>query len=128
MIGHFNNSVMFENILWVDAELKEFKINYDLVEMTLKESSGLERQVVCHGHIGYRLIGFWDEIIIEKGELLTSGAFLSECEKKISTNLIIPMESGCEVRNEKNFSLLKITLIDGCEIEIVFSALEVFNI
>ncbi len=126
MADHSSNLVSFNSILWADAELIGFMANYDVAVVTIKESTGLFRDVICRGYIGYELPGFWDEIVIDRGELLDRDTFLNTCRQRISDCFGgNPLNSGCDERNGRVFSQLKIHLSDGCALNIAFGKLEV---
>jgi hypothetical protein len=125
MIGHSNSLASFNAILWADAELLGFAANYDAVVVTIKESTGLVRDIKCRGYIGYELIGFWDEVVIELGELLEEDSFLSACKQRIWGRFADdPPNSGCEARNGRAFGLLRITMTDGSILNVACALIE----
>lgn len=124
MIGHSESWVEFRNVLWRDAEILSLSVDYDDVTLTLRESSGLMRHVICEGYIGYSTIGFWDEVIIERAELENQGDYLTSCLGSISKRLgSEPAPSGNQLRNLGSFIQLMIVLSDDCRIEIAMSKL-----
>lgn len=126
MTGHSKSFASFNDILWADAELVSLATDYDAIVVTIKESTGLVREIICRGYIGHELVGFWDEVVIERGELLQDDIFLSVCKQRIWDRFAgNPVDSGSEARNGREFILLKITMTDGCVLNLVCGLVEV---
>jgi len=68
MTDHSNTAALAE-IRWADAELQRVTVDYDAVVLRVRESDGKVRTLRAEGHIGYSLVGFWDEVIIVRAEL-----------------------------------------------------------
>ncbi len=111
-------------IFWPDSELESVEIDYDAVNIRIQEPSGDLKLISCIGHIGYEHIGFWDEIVIESGNLYRNDELIDRYFASVKKRLghTIP-DSGNTARNSKCFFLLKITLIDGSELNIVTSGI-----
>jgi hypothetical protein len=115
-----------KKIRWPDARLKTIDLNYDLISLSISESSGRHATVECLGYIGFKWVGFWDDTITGWAELLASHPFIHECRADISLRFkSAEPESGNVIRNTRNFRLLKIVFIDGCELVIVSGDIKV---
>lgn len=114
MIGH--SSVL--GIVWADAELESVTIDYDAVVLSLTETAtGKTRCVRCEGYVGYQLLGFWDEVVVESAALVENHDFLSECLSKIQKRYPGgPPNTGQPARNEGRWALLTVRLSDGAEL------------
>nr|WP_319394656.1 hypothetical protein [uncultured Desulfobacter sp.] len=126
MTGHSN--FQLNDVLWVDAELIKMEIDYGDVRISITESSEREIKILFKGYIGYSVIGFWDEIVIEKFVLHEKHPFLDSCiqelEKKYGKNL---PPSGDDARNKKEWLLSELCLSDGTSILIVANTAEVIE-
>lgn len=112
MTGHTSGDLEGSAILWADASLERIEADFSDLVIIISEDTGTRRQVRCSGYIGYRLSGFWDEVIIDYALVHRSHPFISECESKLSGS----PESGCPARASSNNRLLEIALIDGCRL------------
>jgi len=117
------------DICWPDSEIIAITLNYDKIDVHIEESTGLKKHVHCLGFIGFECKGFWDEAIIESAAISSNHPMIQECVEKIKhrTNVynVYEADSGCEARNLRDWQLLTISLIDGCEINIVCSSFSV---
>jgi hypothetical protein len=124
MVGLFNATTAFRNILWSDAELLSIAIDYANLSLTIRESTGQLRRVICEGYIGYQTLGFWDEIVISKAELESEGKFLECCVKSLDGRLGTNRpESGSEARNRQASLQLTITFSDECRLFVAMKGL-----
>lgn len=115
MNGHSNESL--ESVLWADSTVEEISIDYDAVNILVSESSGIRKTIICEGYIGYQVIGFWDELIVESGSVVFDHPFIVHCLESIHArykNLLPP--TGNITRNKCIWRALQIILIDGTEI------------
>jgi hypothetical protein len=104
-------------VRWPDATVEGVKLDYDEARIRVREDSGRTVEVVAGGYIGYEIVGFWDETIVESASLQTGSDFLSRCVAKVrERNGDPPRESGSPDRNSGSFQALEITLIDGAQI------------
>jgi hypothetical protein len=95
-------------------------IDYDCVSLQLKESDGTFRTVVARGYIGYRLVGSWDEIVIERAELHEQHPFIDDCVRSLNARLSSAWpDSGSEARNLRSWLVLMIHFSDGAVMAIV---------
>ena len=124
MNGNLNRD-NFNSIRWADAEIGQINISHDEIIIDLRFSRGERGRIVCEGHIGYSVAGLWDDITIEKAKLIdSSDPFLDLCISEVDARSKAgALRSGNEARNQHRFQLLKILLIDGCVLKIVFSRL-----
>ncbi len=108
------------NVSWPDAELKRIVVDYDSLELELRESSGARRTIRAEGYIGYDAIGVWDEMVIEQAELFDSHAAIDRCVGTIAHRLgsTFP-DSGSRARNARSWRALLIHFADGCVLTIV---------
>lgn len=111
MNGHFNNNEG-EKILWPDASLERVEVGYEDFSIHVREEAGGKKVVRCLGYIGYQMVGFWDEVIIETARVLSDHPFISDCERRLKS---MP-ETGAKSRAATSNLLLEITLIDGCRL------------
>lgn len=108
------------SIRWADSEVVAIAINYDSVSISLIESDGNAKTVICDGYIGYKTCGFWDEMVIESGRIKEKHPFIEECVQIIEAKYKsdAPL-TGNNTRNEQNWRLLEIMLLDGTPILVV---------
>lgn len=120
MTGHLINDDVINSIQWADAEVVSLEIVYDSVNISILESNSKETMICCEGHIGFKVIGFWDETIIKSASLEKKHPFIEECFGEILSNFKNnPPMTGNNVRNEQDWQLLNIILIDNVNILIV---------
>lgn len=112
MTGHSNNGFEGESILWPDATLEKLAAGYDEFTVQIREDTGGTKLLRCIGYVGFQMIGFWDEVIIEAATLHSNHAFITDCERRLKQ---LP-ESGSEARTETGNRLLEIVFIDGCKL------------
>ena len=112
MTGHSSNILEGETILWPDASLEEMAAGYEEFTIRVREEAGGRKVVRCLGYIGFQMVGFWDELIIEAATVHSNHSFIGECERRLES---LP-ESGAKTRAAKGNQLLEITLIDGCKL------------
>jgi hypothetical protein len=118
MHGHSENEPL-SNVLWPDAEILSVHIDYHAVTLRIRETSGLERTVRCGGHIGYQLIGLWDEVVVESARLVREDPFLDDCLSAIRVaHGAPPPTTGDPARNRQSWRLLSIQLADGAVLRV----------
>jgi hypothetical protein len=100
-------SELLGQIRWADSSIKDIHTEYDAV--TLR----------AEGYIGYNLVGFWDEMIIERAEIVENHAGLGACIDTVRRRQGASWsDTGSEARNSRRFFALLVHLIDGCVLEI----------
>lgn len=110
---------MLAGIFWPDATLVSICADYDAVTLVIREARGNRLRVTCDGHIGFELIGFWDETIVERVDLDTHGQFLTRCLESIERRHgVSPPVSGSATRNGLEAFQLVVTLIDGAQLSV----------
>jgi hypothetical protein len=124
MNGHSN--FRLNDILWADSEIEKLEIDYSNVFLTITESNGRKRKISFKGYIGFSVIGFWDEIVIEKLLLHQKHPFLESCVNQLEKKYgkFLP-PSGDKARNNKDWVLSELYLSDGTSIFIVANGAEV---
>jgi hypothetical protein len=122
MTGHSSYEAM-SKVRWADAEVKAVAIDYDSVCLSILESDGETRTLRAVGYIGYKLIGFWDEIVVERAEMFDRHPFIDECTESINRRLGTRwLDSGNEARNRRSWFALIVHLSDGSAVEIAAAA------
>jgi hypothetical protein len=107
------------SVLWADAEIDEISIDFDSISIQIKESTGLWTTILCEGYIGYQVIGFWDESVVESGIVTQDHPFIAHCLGSIQNRYKRPPPpTGNAARDRGKWCALVITLIDGSEIVI----------
>jgi hypothetical protein len=101
-----------EFILWPDAIMERLEAGYDELTLTIKENFGDAKLLRCIGHLGFRMVGFWDELIIESAALHPEHPFTGECEHRV--NALPP--TGSPGRVAVGNQTLEIVFIDGCRL------------
>lgn len=124
MDGLSRATTAYHNVLWTDAELLGVTVDYENLSLTLRESTGQIRRVVCEGCIGYEAIGVWDEIVVAEARLDVVGPFLTRCIEELERRLgATRLPSGSEARNSMAAMELTIVLSDGCEVRVAMKGL-----
>src|SRR5437879_2619003 len=106
MSGHSNNTIKGETILWPDASLDRLDAGYEEFIVSVREDAGGTKMVHCLGYIGFQMVGFWDEVIIETATIHSNHPFIADCERRVKS---FP-ESGAQTRLWTGNFLLEITL------------------
>lgn len=112
-------------VVAADASLERIELDYDAVRLFVTETNGDRKTITCRGHIGFQIAGFWDEVIIDSMAILKDHPFLIAAKDRCArtpTGELAP--SGNPARNEGTMELLRVLLIDGCEVLIVAAAFE----
>lgn len=109
----------FHKISWVDAELEKIEFNYDNLVLRLQDGLKNDFTVICEGVVGFRLVRFWDEVVILSAELSLTGNFLTECLSQISTKI----DCGSPARNKRTPMQINISLADGADLSIAMNGL-----
>lgn len=118
----------FNRILWADAEIVGVNIDYGDLSLTIRESMGTQKKVICAGYVGYELVGFWDEVVIVRAELSPRGVFLDRCMSSIAQRLGTDLPpSGSEARNCDQVMQLVVSLHDGCQLNVAMKDLRVVD-
>lgn len=124
MDGLSRATTSYRNVLWADAELLGVTADYDSLSLTLRESTGEVRRIVCEGCIGYEAIGVWDEIVVAEARLNVGGPFLTRCIEELERRLgATRPPSGSQARNGRTTMELTVVLSDGCEIRVAMNGL-----
>lgn len=100
-------------IRWPDASLEGIDAGYDAVTIRVREETGSTKLVNCLGYIGFQMVGFWDEVIIDGATVHSAHPFIADCERRVKSSLA---ETGSTTRAAAGNRLLEITLIDGCRL------------
>jgi hypothetical protein len=120
MPGHSHDDHALNTVLWPDADIEGITIDYDVFSLSINESTGRSRTIRGLGYIGFRMLGVWDEMIVEKAELRSNHPLIQECVENMTKRLGTSwMESGSPARNSRNWSALIVHLGDGCELQVV---------
>lgn len=105
------------DVRWADAQLSGIAASYDRCEFEIKETSGRRVWVIAAGHIGFQLIGLWDETVIESADIIAAHPFADRCLRSISERLGEPAPpSGSPGRNAGHFATLVLSLSDGARL------------
>ncbi len=112
MTDHSDSGIKGETILWADASLESIAAEYEEFAIRVREEAGGTKLLRCLGYIGFQMVGFWDDMIIETATLHSRHPFLAECERRLRQ---LP-ESGAKTRTATGNRLLEIILIDGCRL------------
>ena len=120
MTDHSETEPVLRQVLWSDAILEAVTVDYDEVVLRIQESTGLKKSLHCEGHIGLDLNGFWDEVTIERAELVTEHPLIARLANNISRRLGNHWpDTGNEHRNTRCWSALIVHLSDGCSLVVV---------
>lgn len=122
MNGHTISSEVqsIDHVLWPDAEIEGISVGYERIDIALTESTGNRKQITCWGHVGVRMLGFWDEVVVEDAAVLTDDPFIDACVVSLTSRFAKGLpETGCPDRNAKTWTLLRITLSDAATIDVV---------
>jgi hypothetical protein len=112
--------IRLSDVLWDDAEIKSISVGYGEVRISLVESTGKNRAVLCRGYIGYQMTGFWDEMVVERAEVVGSDQFLQENIGNLQSRYGQELpDTGCPERNGRLWKILRIHLSDGAILKIV---------
>jgi hypothetical protein len=126
MDGLSSSTTAYHNVLWADAELLGIVANYENLSLTLRESTGQVRRIVCEGYLGYEALGVWDEVVVAHARLSAEGSFLTRCIASIERRLgPTRLPSGSEARNGSTTMELTIVLSDGCEVRVAMKGLHI---
>ncbi len=112
MAGHSNNNIQGDPILWPDASLERIGAGYEEFTIRVREDAGGTKVIRCLGYIGFQMVGFWDEVIIETAVVHSNHPFIGDCERRLKS---LP-ETGAKTRAAAGNHLLEVVLIDGCKL------------
>src|SRR6266853_2807919 len=112
MSGRSINAIEGEVILWADASMERIDAGYEEFIIRIREDTDSTKLLRCLGYIGFQIVGFWDEVIIETATLHSNHPFIADCERRLEA---LP-ESGSTIRAATGNRLLEIILIDGCKL------------
>jgi len=104
-------------ILWADASVEKFEADFDEFRVEVREDNSSRKLLRCLGYTDFQIIGFWDEMIIQRASVSTKHAFITECESQVAGQ----SKSGSEHRIAEGNRLLEIVFIDGCKLWICAS-------
>jgi hypothetical protein len=125
MTGHFSSGE-HAKVRWADAELQGVSIDYDAVSLRVRESCGSMVVLRAEGYIGYKLVGFWDEVVIVRAEVTADHLGLDECARSIEQRLGPRwLDSGSDSRNRRDFFALLVHFSDGSVLEVYAAQLRV---
>jgi len=111
----------FDGIYWPDAALNSVTQTFENVSVSITDCNGKQIEVTALGFIGHRMVGFWDEVIVESSTLVITHPFIDECVSAISMHHTdgVP-DSGSLKRNHgESWLLWNLTLADGVSLQIV---------
>src|SRR6266853_1673435 len=94
MSGRSINAIEGEVILWADASLERIDAGYEEFIIRIREDTDSTKLLRCLGYIGFQIVGFWDEVIIETATLHSNHPFIADCERRLEA---LP-ESGSTIR------------------------------
>jgi hypothetical protein len=115
-----------DEVLWRDSEIESLNIDYDEVRIVIRETTGRHLELCCEGYIGYGCSGFWDEVVIEKADVMEFHPFVDKCVEGIAARLgSNPHPSGNNTRNNESWKAFVLRLIDGAEIVVACGDLSV---
>jgi hypothetical protein len=78
------------------------------------------------GYIGFRMLGAWDEMTIERADLQHDHPLIRECVESMTKRLGQNWEeSGSPSRNMRTWSALVVHLGDGCALQVVAADFDV---
>ena len=98
-------------------------MSYEDLTLTVRESGGRELKVIASGHIGVKLVGHWDEMVIESAAVVEAHPFADECTQSIEERLgSLDSETGSPARNTRRFETLVVSFIDGALLYCVAAA------
>jgi hypothetical protein len=104
---------------WTDASIEDIHIDYEAVTLRIAQEDGKVSTLRAEGYIGCSLVGFWDEMIIERVEIVENHAGLAACVDTVRRRQGASWsDTGSEARNSRRFFALLVHLIDGCVLEI----------
>jgi hypothetical protein len=112
------------NVLWPDARVESVNVSYDAIQIELVETSGRRVTVLGVGHIGFAIEGFWDEVIVQSASIVESHPFAERCWASIVSRQLDQVDSGSIERNQRSFSTLVATLIDGSQMFVAAARFE----
>lgn len=126
MDGLSRATAAYRKVLWADAELLEVTVDYENLSLTLRESTGQVRRIICEGYIGYEALGVWDEIVVAEARFNAVGPFVARCTEELERRLgVTHLPSGSEARNAAGAMELTIVLSDGCEVRVAMKGLRI---
>ena len=118
MPGH-SDSPQLHNVLWTDAEIEAVSVDYSAVRIVVLESTGRRLNVLCRGYIGYSVVGFWDEVVVERADCDSADPFLAECLRSLQSRHGAELpESGSPERDLRSWSVLRVLLSDGVVLKV----------
>jgi hypothetical protein len=112
-------SELLGQIRWADASIEDIHIDYEAVTLRVAQEDGKVSTLRAEGYIGCSLVGFWDEMIIERAEVVEKHAGLAACVDLVRRRQGASWsDTGSEARNSRHFFALLVHLIDGSVLEI----------
>ena len=111
---------IIHDVLWPDASLESVTIDYDAVFVRIRGSTGTFKDICCRGYIGYKMVGCWDEMIIDRAELVEDDDAIRECAKAITDRMGNNWgEAGSPARNTRTFAAFRVHFIDSSVLAVV---------
>lgn len=121
-----SSRIEFGKVRWADATLDRVAVDYDVVSLRLRESDGALKTLRAGGYIGYCMVGFWDEMIVERAEILERHDGLDACVDSIRRRLGSGwIDSGNDSRNAREWFALLVHFLDGSVLEVFAAQLTV---
>ena len=112
-----SNAEELARIYWADAEIEDIVIDYDCVALRVLQTDQKIATLRAFGYIGYNAVGFWDEMVIERAEVVDDHPELRACMSSINKRHPTG-DTGSEDRNTRRWFAVLVHLSDGCVIEI----------
>lgn len=120
MTGRFSVNEVTSSVRWPDSLLEKVTVDYETVRVQVRESTGTTKVVLASGYVGYALVGFWDEGVIEKVEILDDHPSIARCVESITKRLGANWsDTGSPDRNTRRWRAMLVYLSDGAVLEIV---------
>jgi len=107
-----SNNIEGEHILWPDSNLEGVQAEYENFSIQIREETGARKTVHCVGYIGFQMLGFWDEMIVENSKSSAAHPFVIDCEQKVKS---LP-ETGAKVECLVATYSWKSPSIDSCRL------------
>ena len=101
------------NIIWPDAVLEGIHVDYDQIELLVREAIDHPIRVVACGYIGLSIVPVWDEVMVDRAQIYDRHPFQDECLRRLAPSGTRPDDSGSPDRNAWTFQTLEVTFIDG---------------
>lgn len=113
---------------WVDWSIKNIIFGFDKISILIVDDGGDQLvNVSCEDFIGFEIVGYWDEGIIENINIETEGDLLTKSLNLIKRNYNNnPIPAGSK-HLEDIWMQINIRLIDGMYIRVVCNKIDFKN-